>query len=87
MPITKRTIDHDLIRKWVVTSGGYPARIEGTEGDLRIGFPDTALEDELERISWEEWLATFESQDLEFVYRDDPGSRYVELVKRQPAAI
>src|SRR3954451_12148822 len=59
---TKTTTDPDEIRRWVEAHGGRPARVRGTGDDkdpgiLPIDFPGGAGEEELEPISWDEWLA------------------------------
>jgi hypothetical protein len=54
---TKRTTDHDEIRKWAESRGGKPATIKGTPkageeaGLLRIDFPTGASNPPLQPIS------------------------------------
>jgi hypothetical protein len=88
---TVTTTDHDEIRDWVERHGGRPATVRGTErgseaGVLRIDFPGGAGEDDLEPISWDEWLAKFEQNDLAFLYqRQKAGgedSTFFKLVSR-----
>jgi hypothetical protein len=88
---TKATTDHEEIRRWVEARGGAPARVKGTgDGDdpgvLRIDFPGGTGEDELQRISWDEWFRKFDEQRLAFLYQDEKadgeGSTFFKLVKR-----
>lgn len=88
---SRTTVDHDEIRTWVEQHDGVPARVVGTEsqegaGVLRIDFPGGATEDELEQMSWDDWFAAFEDNQLAFLYqpRKDDGevSTFVKLVER-----
>lgn len=63
---------------------GYPAHVERSEGEgdrglLRVGFRETSGgaddDEELARISWEEFEAEFEEKDLALVYPEDPAER------------
>ncbi len=85
------TTDHDEIRRWVEEHDGKPASVRGTGGGddsgvLRIDFPGGAGEDELEHISWEEWFAKFDDNDLAFLYQqqkaDGEDSTFFKLVSR-----
>ena len=86
------TTDHDFIRRWVEERGGWPACVRGTGGKgdigmLRIDFPGYSGKDTLERISWEDWFAKFDEQELAFLHRDlEHGDgeldRFNKLVKR-----
>jgi hypothetical protein len=90
---TNTTVDHDEIRRWAEEHGGRPARVRGTgDGDagdagvLRIDFPGGAGEEDLEPISWDEWLETFDQQGLALVYQDRKAdgedSTFAKLVRR-----
>ena len=69
---TKRTTDHDTIRDWVERRAGVPARVRDAEPDeLEIDFPPGAGADSVEHISWEEWFAKFDEQDLCFLYQEE----------------
>ncbi len=73
------TTDHDEIRRWVEEHDGKPASVRGTErgddaGVLRIDFPGGAGEDQLEHISWDEWFAKFDEQQLAFLYQEQKAS-------------
>ncbi|WP_199431941.1 hypothetical protein [Qaidamihabitans albus] len=68
------TTDHDVIRQWADERGATPATVPGSEyddhlGRLRLDFPGYGGEN-LEPVSWEEWLSTFDKRDLEFVYQE-----------------
>jgi hypothetical protein len=67
----KRTRNHETIRHWVEARGGHPAVVEGTE-ILRIDFddPDGSTDENLRRISWDEFFRIFDSRDLEFLYQE-----------------
>jgi hypothetical protein len=88
---TKKTTDHEEIRRWVEEHGGRPARVRGTGGDgdpgvLRIDFPGGAGEDELEPISWDEWFQKFDEENLAFLYQEEKASgedsTFFKLVNR-----
>ena len=88
---TKKTTDHEEIRRWVEEHGGVPATVRGTGGDdgvgvLRIDFPGGAGEDQLEHISWDEWFRKFEENNLAFLYQerkaDGSDSTFFKLVRR-----
>ena len=87
---TKTTTDHDEIRGWVEEHGGRPATVKGTgngePGVLRVDFPGGAGEDELQPISWDEWVRKFDEENLAFVYQDrradGEDSTFFKLVRR-----
>jgi hypothetical protein len=85
---TRKTTDHDEIRKWVEEHGGKPARVRdtGEPGVLRIDFPGGAGEDQLEHISWEEWFEAFDENDLALLYQEEQASgedsTFAKLVSR-----
>ncbi len=86
---TKRTTDHETIRKWAEDRAGVPATVRGTEEDddpgvLRIDFPEGAGEESLEHISWDEWFRKFDESDLCFLYQEEKatgeGSMFFKLI-------
>ena len=85
MSESKSTINHDEIRRWVEERGGSPARVKGTDL-LRIDYPGFSGEDTLEKISWQEFFATFDENKLAFLYQDklESGevSRFSKLIER-----
>ena len=85
------TTDHDEIRRWVEEHDGKPASVTGTEdgdsaGVLRIDFPGGAGEDRLEHISWDDWFAKFDENELAFLYQEQKASgedsTFFKLVNR-----
>jgi hypothetical protein len=89
---SKRTTDHEQIRRWAEARNGRPARVQGTgeandAGLLRIDFPEDQDEDEgLEEITWEEFFEKFDEKKLAFVYQERTASgersRFNKLVSR-----
>ena len=68
------TSSHEVIRKWAEERGGVPATVEGTEhgdhlGVLRFDFGGDS--DNLRHVSWEEWFATFDARNLNFLYQEE----------------
>jgi hypothetical protein len=64
---------------------GHPAKVAGVPGPgdlLRIDFPGYEGGGSLEEISWEEFFAQFEANDLAFLYQDEEDSRFNKLVGR-----
>jgi hypothetical protein len=89
---SKTTTNHDEIRKWAEERGGKPSAVKGTgEGEdvgvLRIDFPGFRGENRLEEISWEEFFAKFDENELALVYQDETASGeksyFSKLVKRE----
>ena len=88
--MSKTTIEHDEIRRWVSERGGYPARGKGTNekgGVLRIDYPGYSGEETLQTITWTEFFKGFEKNQLAFVYEDETKSgeqsRFSKLVSRR----
>ena len=68
------TTSHEVIRQWAESRGGEPATVPGTEhgdhlGVLRIDFGGD--DDSLRTVSWEEWFATFDARELNFIYQEE----------------
>lgn len=91
MSDAKVTTDHEVIRKWVEARDGKPARVKATgdkggAGVLRIDYPGYAGEDTLEAISWDDFFAGFEENQLAFLYqeetKDGKESRFSKLIDR-----
>jgi hypothetical protein len=87
---SKKTTDHEQIRRWVEERQGWPATVKGTGGAqapgvLRIGFTQGS-EGSLEHIAWEAFFEKFEEQRLAFLYQDQTQkgevSRFFKFVKR-----
>ncbi|WP_051684050.1 Rho termination factor N-terminal domain-containing protein [Blastococcus sp. URHD0036] len=72
------TTSHEVIRQWAEERGGEPATVPGTEhgdhlGVLRIDFGgDNA---DLRKVSWDEWFATFDVRELNFIYQEERTDR------------
>lgn len=81
-----QTTDHDEIRHWIEERGGHPARVKaaGEGGLLRVDFgrPEEALEE----ISWENFFAVFDENELSFLYQEETDggktSRFNKFVAR-----
>ncbi|MDP9312685.1 MAG: hypothetical protein M3R24_17660 [Chloroflexota bacterium] len=91
---SKTTTDHKEIQKWAESRGGKPVTVRGTgdkdePGVLRIDFPGGAGSDRLEEISWDEWFAKFDENELAFLYQDKKASgeesTFFKLVSRETA--
>lgn len=93
MASATKTTNHDDIRKWIEERDGHPARVDAPGrkqggGILRVDFDDPGgQEDEnLERISWDDFFKTFEENDLAFLHQDQTPdgqvSRFNKFVRR-----
>lgn len=90
MSAAEATTDHRVIREWVETRGGQPARVgstgDGDVGVLRIDFPGRGEDEDLEAIDWQTFFDAFEDNRLAFLYqeRTEGGqiSRFNKLVSR-----
>src|SRR5437588_11138546 len=91
---TRTTTNHNEIRKWAEARGGKPATVKRTESDgeagvIRIDFPGYSGQDALEEITWDEFFAKFDEEQLAFLYQDKPSSgeesRFFKLVSRDTA--
>jgi hypothetical protein len=68
------TTSHEVIRQWAEERDGEPATVPGTEhgdhlGVLRIDFggDDAGLR----KVGWDEWFATFDARELNFIYQEE----------------
>jgi hypothetical protein len=86
---SKKTTDHETIRRWAEERGGRPARVRDTgsgddPGVLRIDFNEP--DERLEQIPWDEFFQKFEEQRLAFLYQDETAggqeSRFFKFVRR-----
>ncbi len=87
MSESKKTTNHDEIKKWAEDHGGVPSTIKGTENDgggeglLRIHFPEKSKDnDTFEEVSWDEFFKEFESSKLALLH--DPNGVFNKLVNR-----
>lgn len=72
----KTTTDHEAIRRWAEERGGRPAlalKQQDQPLGLRIEFPEDreGAEEALRLISWDEFFAKFDEDNLVFLYRDE----------------
>lgn len=80
------TTDHQEIKAWAEARDGHPARVrtDGPGGILRIDFGEP--EEELEKISWDDFFQIFDSNDLAFLYQEETegggSSRFNKFVNR-----
>jgi hypothetical protein len=82
----RSTTDIQEIREWVEARGGSPAVVnrEGQRTDiLRIDFEGS--DENLERISWDEFEQLFRQNELRFLYqkrtKGDGESRFFKFVE------
>lgn len=76
MSTSHQTHVHSTIKEWAEERNGVPARVKdtdrnGDQGILRIHFPDHSTSTELEEISWEDFFADFEKENLDFLYQEE----------------
>ncbi len=69
------TTSHEVIQQWADSRGARPATVDGTEhgdhlGVLRFVFGDDSGQ-RLREVSWDEWFATFDTRDLNFIYQEE----------------
>ncbi|MEB3357773.1 MAG: hypothetical protein VKK04_13675 [Synechococcales bacterium] len=88
---TKQTTNHEEIKQWVESRGGFPATVKSTKDDgepglLRIDFPGYSGEDSLERIEWDAFFDKFEESQLAMIYQEElksgEESRFCKLISR-----
>ena len=69
------TTDHDEIRTWAEERGGFPALVRATSANepsvLRIDFPGFSADDEIQRVSWDEWFLAFDQRRLAFLHQEE----------------
>jgi len=69
---TLATRNPDVIRQWAEERNAIPATTPGGDAGnprvLRFDFP--GYDRELQEISWDAWLRTFEDRDLVFLYQE-----------------
>ena len=77
------TTNHTVIRRWVESRQGWPAKSAG--GALRIDFK--VADEEIVAIGWDEFFVIFEQRKLAFLHQDllDNGgtSRFNTFRERQ----
>jgi hypothetical protein len=66
------TTDHDVIRQWAEARDAVPATVEGSEHGDHLGvlrFDFGGQNEKLEHVRWDEWFATFDERQLNFIYQ------------------
>jgi hypothetical protein len=87
---SKKTTDHEEIRRWAESRGCRPATVEGTEsgGDEAgvLRFDCNEPEDRLEELSWDDFFEKFDKENLALLYQDETAegseSRFFKFVRR-----
>jgi hypothetical protein len=86
---SKRTTDHDEIRKWAEARGAVPSEVKGTQrgdepGILRFEFPNARNrnDDKLEEISWDDFFQKFDENGLELLYQEKTADGEVSNFNR-----
>ena len=67
------TTHHKVIKEWAEARGAQPATVPGTEHDGHLGvlrFDFGGDSDDLQKVSWDEWLETFDARRLNFIYQE-----------------
>ena len=89
---SKRTTDHETIRRWAEERNGRPATIKSTErgnspGVLRIEFEDGSGDTQFDELTWNEFFGKFDCANLAMVYQDKTAdgkpSRFCKFVNRE----
>lgn len=89
--MSNRTVDHDIIQTWAEARGGRPSIVGATktgEGETESGllrFDFGEKNEELEKISWDEFFRIFEDNNLTFLYEEEADgeeSRFCKFVER-----
>jgi hypothetical protein len=83
--------DHARIMAWAEERQARPACVKGTGGKgdvgmIRLDFPGYSGGDSLEAISWEEWFARFDENNLALIVQEETAdgqrSNFNKLVSR-----
>lgn len=76
------TTDHDTIRHWIEECGSTAAQVtepaEDDPGSLAV-VPKGTIDNSIREVSWKEFFAIFEDEELAFVYhsdKDDPDKQW-----------
>lgn len=88
---SKRTTNHNEIRRWAESRGAKPACVKGTGGNgdpgmIRLDFPGYSGADSLQEISWDDWFRAFDDNELALLYQEETAggerSNFNKLVSR-----
>jgi len=86
--------DREEIQQWAEERGARPSCVRGTGGKgdigmLRLDFPGYTGEDSLEEISWDDWFAKFDENNLALLVQEKTAggqkSNFNKLVSRGSA--
>jgi hypothetical protein len=86
--------DHEEIRKWAEARGAKPTCVRGTGGKgdtgmIRLDFPGYSGAGKLQPISWDDWFASFDENNLALLVQDTLArggkSNFNKLVARRTA--
>lgn len=84
MPTSKTTKNHEEIRRWAESRNAVPCEVRGTErgkepGILRFEFPKARNRNDakLSEISWDEFFAKFDENNLELLFQEETASGQV----------
>ncbi len=80
--MAQKTTDHETIRKWAEAWDGRPARVKGTRDAKDAGLLRLDLGELARGGDREEFFDTFEESVLTFLYEEDLGNRFNNLVRR-----
>lgn len=67
------TTHHEVIKNWAESRNASPATVAGTEHDDHLGvlrFDFGGDDDNLQKVSWDEWFDTFDARQLNFIYQE-----------------
>jgi hypothetical protein len=94
MAAARMLVDHDEIRAWAEAREAIPSAVEATASDddpgiIRLDFPGYSGEGSLYPISWDDWFAKLDENDLALLVQDETSagqrSNFNKIVKRQTA--
>ncbi|WP_137289631.1 hypothetical protein [Natronorubrum halophilum] len=85
----RMTSDPERIREWAEARDAVPVSIRGGEGHGHSFARQDQLESDHEEYTWDEFMETFENENLVFIYHDEEpagaGLGHFEIVEREAA--
>jgi hypothetical protein len=60
--------------------------VKGTDDLLRIDFPSNVGDQDLEKMSWDDFFKAFDENGLTFLYQDENDSRFNKFINNAKAA-
>ncbi|MFA0963294.1 hypothetical protein AB9P05_15935 [Roseivirga sp. BDSF3-8] len=88
MAETKKTTDHNEIKKWAEEHDAKPVKVKQTDSDMGEGLVRLAIEgyskgdSDLEVIGWSEFFHIFEENELAMIYEEGDKENFFKLVNR-----